>query len=67
MWTKMREMCQSGAGACASMWSAGQDKSPLDALKRRYALGEITKEQFEEMKRTLGEANADPASEPANH
>ncbi len=66
MWTKMREMCQSGAGACASMWS-GQDESPLDALKRRYARGEITKEQFEEMKRTLGETNAGSASEPANH
>jgi putative membrane protein len=26
---------------------------PLDVLKRRYASGEINKEQFEEMKRTL--------------
>jgi Predicted membrane protein len=26
----------------------------LDILKRRYALGEITREQFEEMKRVLG-------------
>jgi putative membrane protein len=31
----------------------GQD-SALDILRRRYAAGEITKEQFEEMKRTLG-------------
>lgn len=29
-------------------------ESPLDILKRRYASGEITKEQFEEMKRNLG-------------
>jgi putative membrane protein len=26
----------------------------LEILRRRYAAGEITKEQFEEMKRTLG-------------
>ncbi len=32
--------------------AAGQ--TPLDILKARYARGEITKEQFEEMKRDLG-------------
>ena len=32
--------------------AAGQ--TPLDILKARYAKGEITKEQFEEMKRALG-------------
>lgn len=30
-----------------------RDESLLDILKRRYAKGEITKEQFEEMKRDL--------------
>ena len=30
------------------------DESPLEILKRRYAKGEITKEQFEQMKRDLG-------------
>lgn len=31
-----------------------QNESLLDILKRRYALGEINLEQFEEMKRVLG-------------
>jgi len=30
------------------------NETPLDILKRRYAQGEITKAQFEEMKRDLG-------------
>jgi len=33
---------------------AAQNQTPLDILKARYARGEITKEQFEEMKRDLG-------------
>jgi uncharacterized membrane protein len=31
-----------------------QNESLLDILKRRYAVGEINKEQYEEMKRDLG-------------
>ena len=33
---------------------APRSESPLDVLKRRYAEGEITQEQFEAMKHTLG-------------
>jgi len=31
-------------------------ETPLDILKRRYAAGEINKEQYDEMKRTLSES-----------
>lgn len=32
----------------------GSSGNPLEILRRRYALGEISAEQFEEMKRVLG-------------
>jgi putative membrane protein len=41
-------------GSGQSMWSAQTRETPLDILKARYAKGEISKEQFDEMKRTLG-------------
>lgn len=34
--------------------SIGSSESPLDILKARYAKGEITKEQFDAIKRDLG-------------
>jgi putative membrane protein len=33
--------------------SYSRTEQPLEILKERYARGEITKEQFEEMKKTL--------------
>jgi putative membrane protein len=34
---------------------AGTRESPLEVLKRRYAEGEITKEEFDRMKREIEE------------
>ncbi len=67
MWKWMQEMCGSGRAACAMPSMVGQGESLLDLLKRRYALGEITHEQFEELKRTLGVADANSANEHAHH
>ena len=41
-----------GGGFSGAQSTIGQ--TPLDILKVRYAKGEITKDQFEEMKRALG-------------
>jgi len=30
-----------------------QDESPLDILKRRYAKGEVTREEYERMKKDI--------------
>lgn len=45
---------QSLARGTGSSASAPQGESLLEILKSRYAKGEITKEQFEQMKRDLG-------------
>lgn len=41
-------------GAGQSNTGSRSSESPLDILKRRYAAGEINREQFDEMKRNLG-------------
>lgn len=35
-------------------WRSHRGESPLEILQKRYARGEISKEEFEEMKRNLG-------------
>jgi putative membrane protein len=34
-------------------FEVNRDETPMDILKKRYALGEITKEEFEEVKKDL--------------
>jgi uncharacterized membrane protein len=54
-----------------SMTVAGgaQEESLHDILKRRYALGEISREQFEEMRQVLGVIpdNANPSGAGHEH
>jgi uncharacterized membrane protein len=38
------------------------EPSPLDILKRRYAAGEISREQFEEMRRVLHPTTGQPST-----
>ena len=48
-------LVQTLARGTSSPASGGSTTEPvMDILKRRYALGEITKEQFEQVKRDLG-------------
>ena len=42
-----------GGGPCWGNNSPNDSETPLEILKKRYAKGEISKEQFEEMKRNL--------------
>ncbi len=67
MWDFMREMCGSGRGVRAMPNMVGEGESLLDVLSRRYALGEITREQYQQMKQTLGVSEANAADEHAHH
>ena len=44
-----------GSGSTGAQSAAGQ--TPLDVLKARYAKGEITKDEFEEIKKNLSSRN----------
>ncbi len=67
MWRWMQEMCDWCRDACAMPNMMGQSESLLEILKRRYARGEITREEFEELKRTSGVSEANSANEHASH
>ena len=47
-------LVQASARTAGTGTSPSPSESPLDILKRRYAKGEITKDQYEAMKRDLG-------------
>ena len=42
-------------------YANASEPSPFDILKRRYALGEITREQFKEMMQVLSTAETESA------
>ncbi len=63
----MREMCNSNQAAHATLWSARGDQVLLDLLKRRYELGEITRERFEEVRRWMGVSDASTANQTEHH
>ncbi len=53
-----REMCDSHHAAHATLWSPRGDQVLLELLERRYKLGEITRERYEEVRRWMGVSDA---------
>jgi putative membrane protein len=44
-----------GSGMCGMEDTHAEEKSPLDTLKERYAKGEITKEEYLDMRKEISE------------
>jgi len=59
----MHAMDHSAHANSTTVAGGPQEESLRDILRRRYALGEISREQYEEMKEVLGLTpdNADPS------
>jgi uncharacterized membrane protein len=64
MWCMLHHLL-GHSGPSGTHSNVTQESAPLDILKRRYALGEISREQFEQMVRVLG--SADGSSARAHH
>ncbi len=63
----MHDMDHSTHSGPAMVASEAQEDSLLDILKRRYALGELSLTQFEEMKKVLGLKPKDADVSVAGH
>lgn len=50
---EVSEMCMMMNHGFGHESPGGHQESPLDILKRRFAAGEITRDEYEEMKRVL--------------
>jgi len=46
----------SSRGGSQSAGSGSVTETPLEILRRRYAAGEITRDQFDDMRRTIGQS-----------
>jgi len=53
IWAVVTVVSKSGGGQSSA---GSREDSPLEIAKRRYARGEITKDQFDQIRRDLGEA-----------
>ena len=53
MWLMMRMMMGMGDHSSSHESAEPSEESPLDIARRRYARGEITREEFERLRRDL--------------
>ena len=63
----MHAMDHSTHASKATVAGGAQEESLHDILRRRYALGEISREQFEEMRQVLGVTLDSAAASNAGH
>ena len=65
----MHAMDHPAHGSSTTVAGGPQEESLRDILRRRFALGEISREQFEEMKQVLGVTpeNIDPPGAGHSH